>query len=138
MKKVLLDTNIVLDIALKREPHFSDSSQIFNLIDKELIEAAITATAVTDLYYIARKEKSNKQAKSFIIDLTKIIEIIGVDKEIIIDALNSNIKDFEDAVQVFAAEYNEIEAIITRNKKDFQSCDLEILSPKELVHKIVK
>ncbi len=136
--KVLLDTNIVLDIVLKREPHYSDSTQIFNLIDKELIEAAITATAVTDLYFIARKEKSSKLAKSFIIDLTKIVEIIGVDKEIITGALNSNIKDFEDAVQVYSAAYNEIETIITRNKKDFQDCDLEILSPKELVHRISK
>jgi predicted nucleic acid-binding protein len=66
------------------------------------------------------------------------IYLKNINEEIIIDALNSSIKDFEDAVQVFAAEYNEIEAIITRNKKDFQSCDLKFLSPKELVHKIVK
>ena len=66
------------------------------------------------------------------------IYLKNIDKEIIIDALDSSIKDFEDAVQVFAAEYNEIEAIITRNKRDFQGCDLEVLSPKELIHKIVK
>ena len=136
MKKVLLDTNILLDIALKREPHFSNSSQIFTLIDNELIEAAITATTVTDLYYIARKEKDAKQAKEFILDLMKIVDILDVDKEIIADALVSNIKDFEDAVQAVSAEYNEIEAIITRNKKDFESCNLKILSPKELNDKL--
>jgi len=138
MKKILLDTNIILDIALKRKPHFDTSSQIFNLIDNQSIEAAVTATTITDLYYIASKEKNSKQAKAFIFDLIKIVEIIGVDRDIIFDALNSNIKDFEDAVQVTSAEFNEIEAIITRNEKDFQGSNLEILSAKELIQKITK
>ena len=124
MKKVLLDTNILLDIALKREPHFNNSSQVFALIDNKLIEAAITATTVTDLYYLARKEKDAQQAKGFIPDLIKIVDILDVNKEIIANALVSDMKDFEDAVQAFSAGYNNVEAIITRNKKDFENCNL--------------
>lgn len=136
MKKVLLDTNIILDIALRREPHFSHSSEIFSLIDEKLIEGYITATSLTDIYYIARKEKSRNEAKEFILDLIQVINILEINKEIIKDALASEINDFEDAVQVQSAEYNEIETIVTRNKKDFKQSDLEILTPKELIQQI--
>ena len=133
MKRLLLDTNIILDIALKREPHFELSSKIFELIDKKRIIGYITASTVTDIYYISRKEKGNKIAIEFISNLIEIVDVIGVDKSIIVKALKSNLKDFEDAVQVSAAEYYEIEIIVTRNKSDFLNSGLEILTPKELI-----
>ena len=124
MKKILLDTNIILNIALRREPHFTHSSKLFGLIDEKLIAGYITATSLTDIYYIARKEKSKNDAKKFIIDLIKILIVLGVNKEIVEDALASDVDDFEDAVQVYSAAYNEIETVVTRNKKDFQESDL--------------
>jgi len=133
MKRLLLDTNIILDIALKREPHFELSSKIFELIDKKCIIVYITASTVTDIYYISRKEKGNEIAIEFISNLIEIIDVIGVDKSTIVKALKSNLKDFEDAVQVSAAENYEIEIIVTRNKSDFLNSGLEILTPKELI-----
>lgn len=133
MKRLLLDTNIILDIALKREPHFELSSKIFELIDKKRIIGYITASTVTDIYYISRKEKGNEIAIEFISNLIEIVDVIGVDKSIIVKALKSNLKDFEDAVQVSAAENYEIEIIVTRNKPDFLNSGLEILTPKELI-----
>ena len=119
MRRLLLDTNIILDIALKREPHFEHSSKIFELIDKKRIIGYITASTVTDIYYISRREKGNEIAIEFISNLIEIIDVIGVDKSTIVKALKSNLKDFEDAVQVSAAENYEIEIIVTRNKSDF-------------------
>jgi predicted nucleic acid-binding protein len=133
MKRLLLDTNIILDIALKREPHFQLSSKIFELIDKKRIIGFITASTVTDIYYISRKEKGNEIAIEFISNLIEIVDVIGVDKSTIVKALKSNIKDFEDAVQVSAAENYEIQIIVTRNKSDFLNSGLEILTPKELI-----
>lgn len=133
MKRLLLDTNIILDIALKREPHFELSSKIFELIDKKCIIVYITASTVTDIYYISRKEKGNEIAIEFISNLIEIVDVIGVDKSTIVKALKSNLKDFEDAVQVSAAENYEIEIIVTRNKSDFLNSGLEILTPKELI-----
>ena len=133
MKRILLDTNIILDIALKREPHFELSSKIFELIDKKRIICYITASTVTDIYYISRKEKGNEIAIEFISNLIEIVDVIGVDKSIIVKALKSNLKDFEDAVQFSAAECYEIEIIVTRNKSDFLNSGLEILTPKELI-----
>jgi predicted nucleic acid-binding protein len=136
MKDILLDTNIILDIALRREPHFIHASKLFDLIDEKLIKGYITATSLTDIYYIARKEKSRNEAKEFIFDLIKILEVLEVDKAIVQDALASDIDDFEDGVQVYAAKYNEIKTIVTRNKKDFQKSRLEILTPKELIQQL--
>jgi len=133
MRRLLLDTNIILDIALKREPHFEHSSKIFELIDRKRIIGYITASTVTDIYYISRKEKGNEIAIEFISNLIEIIDVIGVDKSTIVKALKSNLKDFEDAVQVSAAENYEIEIIVTRNKSDFLNSGLEILTPKELI-----
>jgi predicted nucleic acid-binding protein len=133
MKRLLLDTNIILDIALKREPHFELSSKIFELIDKKRIIGYITASTVTDIYYISRKEKGNEIAIEFISNLIEIVDVIGVDKSTIVKALKSNLKDFEDAVQVSAAENYEIEIIVTRNKSDFLNSGLEILTPKEII-----
>jgi len=133
MRRLLLDTNIILDIALKREPHFEHSSKIFELIDRKRIIGYITASTVTDIYYISRKEKGNEIAIEFISNLIEIIDVIGVDKSTIVKALKSNLKDFEDAVQVSAAENYDIEIIVTRNKSDFLNSGLEILTPKELI-----
>jgi predicted nucleic acid-binding protein len=133
MKRILLDTNIILDIALKREPHFEHSARLFELIDNKQFIGYITATTVTDIYYIARKEKGKDIALEFISNLIEVVDVLGIDKNTIVKALKSKMKDFEDAVQVSAAEYHDIEIIVTRNKSDFLNAGLEVLSPKELV-----
>lgn len=71
------------------------------------------------------------ESLNFIKSLIEVVEVIGIDKDIIIKALHSEIKDFEDAIQSFAAETNEIDIIITRNKTDFKNTSLKIYTPKE-------
>ena len=133
MKKVLFDTNIILDIALKRIPHYEASSKLFELIDLGLIEAYITGSSITDIYYIARKEKGRSITLKFLLELIQIVPVLGVDHDIIFQALQSDFSDFEDAVQVFSAGINNLEYIITRNKKDFVGSQVEILSPEEAI-----
>jgi predicted nucleic acid-binding protein len=133
MKKVLFDTNIILDIALKRNPYFDDASRLFGLIDKQIIAGNITATTITDIYYISKKEKGHFETLNFIINLIKVVDVIGVDKEVILNAIASDMKDFEDAIQASAAKLNDIEMIITRNKSDFKNTSLAVLSPEEFL-----
>jgi predicted nucleic acid-binding protein len=133
MKRVLIDTNVILDIALKRQPFFDSSSEFFYLIDLDKIAGFVTATTITDIYYISKKETNSETAIHFISGLLDIVDIVGVDKEVIVNALHSGMKDFEDAVQVSAAEYNEIRIIVTRNKADFNGCGLEIFTPDEFI-----
>ncbi|MBI9107233.1 MAG: PIN domain-containing protein [Spirochaetales bacterium] len=133
MKKVLLDTNIILDIALKRKPHFTSAFRLFALIDQGVIEAFVTGSSITDLFYIVRRDLGSNLARNFLIELVEVVPVIGVDHSIIVSALNSEIKDFEDAVQVFSAISSDINTIITRNKKDFANTHLTILTPDEFL-----
>lgn len=133
MRNVLFDTNIILDIALKRYPFFEDALELFSLIDSKIITGNITASMVTDIYYISKKEKGHADSINFIKDLVDVVEVIGVDKDIILKALASEMKDFEDAVQAVASELNEIEVVITRNKTDFTNAKIKIMTPKEFL-----
>jgi predicted nucleic acid-binding protein len=133
MVNVLFDTNIILDIALKREPYFNEAYKLFELINKKKITGNITAVTITDIYYISKKQKGHHESISFIKDLLEIIEVIGIDKNTIIKAVESKMKDFEDSIQLSAAELNGIQTIITRNKRDFKGTSLKILSPKEFL-----
>ena len=133
MKKVLFDTNIILDVALKRDPYFESAMQLFNLIDHNIISASITASTITDIYYISKKEKGHAIAIQFISNIIEIVDVLRIDKSVIENALIVNFKDFEDAIQVSSAEMNDLNAIITRNKKDFESAQVSIYTPDEFL-----
>ena len=133
MDNVLFDTNVILDLALKRAPHFDHAASLFALIDEKKISAYVTASTITDIYFISKREKGHEIALEFISNLVDVVNIIGVDKEIISRALGSTLKDFEDAVQVSAAEYNGIDCIITRNESDFLNAALKIFNPRQFL-----
>lgn len=118
--KILLDTNIILDIALQRKDFYENSSYIIEKIDQNKISAFLSATTITDLYYIIKKHKSDSVARSFLKDLIVLADVLGVEKSIITTAIDSNMKDFEDSVQATVAEFNSIDFILTRNIKDFK------------------
>jgi len=133
MKSVLFDTNIILDVALKRQEHFDAAQKLFGFIDSKQIIAYITATTITDIYYISKKDLGRDKAFELITNLIDVVEIAGVDKQVITNALNADIKDFEDSVQCSASSLNGIEYIISRNKKDFVNCEIEVYTPKEFL-----
>ena len=130
MQRVLFDTNVVLDIALKRTPHFDHAVKLFAMIDEGVINGHITASTVTDIYYICKRSIGHEAALAFLSDLIEIVEVIGVDRSVIVRALASAAKDFEDAIQIAAASFNHIDCIITRNEKDFKDTDVPIASPE--------
>lgn len=131
--KVLLDTNIILDIGLKRMPYYNFSASVFKLIEMELIYGFITATSITDIYYIINKQSSHNDSIEFISELIKIVEVLPTNLSIINIALNSDFKDFEDAIQSISAEINEIDYIITRNTKDFTNSNVKAIEPQSLI-----
>jgi len=136
MIKAVIDTNVILDIALNREPFFEYSSQIFDQIDDQILEGYITASSVTDIYYIASKQKDKSQARKFLISLIQILDVIGIDKDIVIQALECDLPDFEDAIQVFSAKSNSIDLIITRNVADFSTSGMKVLTPQEFIQNL--
>ena len=132
--KILIDTNVILDIALERKPFVEHAALLFKTANKKMIKLFMTATTVTDLYYIIRKEKGKETALLFLEDLIQFVDVASVDKNIIINALRSAVSDFEDAIQVCSAKQEEIKIIVTRNEKDFINSELNILSPKSFLN----
>jgi len=134
--KIMLDTNVILDIIEKREPFFSDSYQVFLKSAAGEYEAIIGASSVTDIYYIARKNcKDANQALSYIIDLLKITTSVDTKAVDIQEALKLNFNDFEDAVIAATASREGADYIITRNAGDFNNSPVPAMTPTDFLEK---
>ena len=132
--KVLLDTNVVLDVLLKREPFYQDSFVIFKLEDQERIDGWLSAASITDIFYLLRKDRQNVIEVYKIIDeLTALFTVAPVTAVTISGALSLRWKDFEDAVQFMAARESGAEFIITRNKDDYESSEIPCMSPADFI-----
>lgn len=131
-----LDTNVILDFALKRQPFFEDAVKLFSLTESEGYRRLITTNTVTDIYYVVRKEKGRDIALEFIKDLLAIVTLVGIDEVVIHEALNLGWKDFEDAIQYTAVNKTQVDVIITRNKKDFKEAAIAVQTPAEFIQSI--
>ena len=133
----MLDTNVVLDVLLNRPAFVQNSAAILRVASEE-IQEFITASAITDIYYIARKElRGSLQAKALIRNLLQIIHVAAVSEVDIWAALESDWKDFEDSVQNTVAEHQRFDYIITRNPSDFKDSNLPVLTPQEFANRFI-
>ncbi|MFY0626334.1 MAG: PIN domain-containing protein [Reichenbachiella sp.] len=131
MHSVFVDSDVIIDLLIDRQPHANASSKIFQLSDYEKIKIGTSTLCISNIHYIIRKYLGTKKAKSVIADLIEMIDVLEVSRNHIEKALNSKIYDFEDAIQNYVAcDYKNIDAIITRNIKDFKSADLPVLDPE--------
>jgi len=135
MMRIFIDTNIVLDFALGREPFASVARRLFDKIDENKVNACITASSITDIYYILKKSRPHEEVILFLKELVQNVRMLDVSAEIVGTALYSVFKDFEDAVQYYAAEYNDIEVIVTRNTKDYQLSAIPVMNAQEFLEK---
>lgn len=134
--KILLDTNVILDVFLEREPFFGASSQVLGYAEQDKIEGWICSTTVTTIHYLLAKALTRQKAEEHLNDLLKIFHISSVNRVVLEDALTSNFKDYEDAVLYHSAVHANLEAILTRNQKDFQESSLPVYSPAEFLKAI--
>ncbi len=133
--KVFVDTNIILDIFLKREPFFDNSQKAVLEIGRNNFIPHISGSSVTDLYYICKKSGMEKDViLENLKELLKTFEVLIVDKVSISDAISSDVKDFEDAIQIMACKKEKIDLIITRNKKDFKNDWIEVQTPEKYLN----
>jgi len=117
--KILLDTNIILDFLLDRDPFFENALKLMKIIDEGKIQAYITANSITDIVYVARKKFSLDEIRRVVLDLLEKINVTGVSREDILLAFDLGFSDFEDALQSACSEKEQVDYIITRNKRDF-------------------
>ena len=134
---VLLDTNIIVDVALEHQPHFEASQQVLLLVEQGQIEGYISASTFGDLYYIIRRSRGQEWTTDFIDWLVTYCQIATVNEAVIKMALTSNFRDFEDAIQYATAVINQLDAIVTRNPQDFPVTTPRILTPNQLIQELM-
>ncbi len=131
--KVLIDTNIALDVILEREPFVESATEIFELVEIGKLQGYIAATTITNIFYIVRKLKSREFALQAITRLLQGCHFCEVNHSVIQQALSLNLNDFEDGVQLACAVLNKLDAITTRNEDDFEGVEFTVLSPIDLL-----
>ncbi|MFA6979678.1 MAG: PIN domain-containing protein [Ignavibacteriaceae bacterium] len=120
MIKLFVDSDIILDLLAKREPHYIHAAELFTLIDRKAITAYTSPLIFANLHYLLKKSTSNTYALKSLRKLKTLINILPIDEKIIDQSLNSEFNDFEDAIQYFTAVNNGITLILTRNKIDYK------------------
>jgi predicted nucleic acid-binding protein len=131
MTNILLDTDVILDFFFDRKPYSDHAAKVFSLCESNIIKGFITPVILSNLYYLLRKSSTHERVIEKLSLLVSITEVLIIDKTSIKQALNSNFKDFEDALQNFSAECDgSIEIILTRNLKDYKNSTLGITTPE--------
>jgi predicted nucleic acid-binding protein len=134
----LIDTNIMIDLILKRHPFFENAFSLWEKIDRKEIKGFITSNSVTDIIYLSRREYSVKEIKPIILNLLKLIKIIDVDENDIIEAFNLDFKDYEDALQVQCSKKTKVDFIVTRNEKDFKDSEIPAIQTEKFLELLNK
>ena len=129
--KVFIDSDVILDLLAQRRPFYDDAAKIFTQAYKKSIEIHTMAVVFTNVFYILRKINGSKVAREQLKNLRLLVRILPITESITDMALNSKINDFEDGLQYFAAKENGIQAIVTRNIKDYVIKGLTIQTPRE-------
>ena len=127
----MLDTNVIIDLFLQRQPFAEDANTLVLLIEDGKLQASLCATTVTTVDYLVASAMGKVVARSQILRLLKTFDIATVNRKVLQDAADSKLKDFEDAVIAESAKASGIPTIITRNGKDFVGCGLNVYSPSQ-------
>ena len=135
MKKVFVDTNIVIDLLAKREPFFSEAAALFSLADKGKIKLSVSSLTIANTSYTLLRQVSASKAKAILRSLKLMIDILPLDDKIVELALNDEtFSDFEDGLQYFTARENRQDLIITRNLKDFKNSELPTMTAQQFIN----
>ena len=135
MTKILVDSDVILDLFLSREPHHRVAVEFFSYLDlnRKQIDAFTSALVIANVAYILQKIKTKKYALSKIRELRKILSVATITQNVIDQALNRPHKDFEDSIQYHSALEAGLPIIVTRDSSDFISGELQVLTPQEFL-----
>ncbi|MEI6206838.1 MAG: PIN domain-containing protein [Desulfuromonadales bacterium] len=134
---VFVDSDIILDLILGRQPFVAEAKGLFVLVETDRVTACTTPVVFTNIFYILRKEYSCETIKTILKNLRQLIAIISVDESSLDMALSSPMSDFEDALQYHAALSNGIESIITRNISDYRNTAIPAMTAGEFMAKFL-
>lgn len=135
MEKVFIDTDIILDVLAKREPHFQFAAHLLSLADKGKIKLGVSSLTFSNLNYILSKQFGATEARKVLVRFKTLVQVTSVDNKIIDLALGSNFKDFEDAIQYYCAISNGFKTLLTRNLKDYKSAKIPVMTVESFLKK---
>ena len=133
MKKVFVDSDVIIDLLIKREPFDENSKLLFQSGKNGSLKLYTSSDCITNIFYVLRKISNSAKAKEAIIRVLNYVSVLMVDEKIIRKALSSNMIDFEDAVQFLTALNNKIDYFVTRNVSDFKSKEIPVITPVEFL-----
>lgn len=128
---ILLDTDILIDIALDRQPHSESASKLLDLVELGSERASIAWHSISNLYYLVSPTRGDMSTREFIVELTRFVEVAITDSESIRYAAELPMSDFEDAMQVAAARACGARYIVTRNIRDYDRSPIPAVSPQQ-------
>lgn len=137
MTKILIDTNVIIDLLAKREDHYKDSLALFSLADRDEIQLIISTLSIANTYFLLNDVIKMKDSRAIMRKFKVLVDSFPLTDKVIELALNDiDFKDFEDGIQYYTALESNCKAIITRNTKDFKNSSIPVLRPREFLAKI--
>ncbi len=131
--KVLVDTNILLDVLQHRQPHYAYSAQVWSLAERKQVEAFVSAISFNNSVYVLEKQIGLSKALDAVRRIRRDFQTVPLNDPVIGDAFRLTRTDFEDAIQAASAKLVGADCVVTRNPPDFASFGLRVLRPEELI-----
>ena len=130
MTDIFIDTDVIIDFLIDREPHSREAAIIFTLIEQKKLKGYVSSLTFSNLYYILRKIESHIKVIAKLDSISRLLTILKVDQQIIKFAIASGFPDFEDSIQYNCAlDYKKIDVLITRNIKDYKGSQIPVMTP---------
>jgi predicted nucleic acid-binding protein len=134
MTNLFIDTDVIIDFLIDRKPYSREAAIIFTLIDQKKLKGYASSLTFSNLYYVLRKVEPHKKVLNKLDSISKMLTILNVCEQNILNALESGFTDFEDSIQYFCAlDCKKVEVIITRNTKDYKYSSLPIMTPGDFL-----
>lgn len=137
MKKIFVDTNIIIDLLADRRPHSKFAIALFEKAESQKVKLYASSHSFATIYYLLKKHVEDKNLRLILLGLLEYVNIIPIDIHIIKRGLKSKHKDFEDALQILSAmSIDKMDCIVTRDLKDFKDSEIPVFSPDDILKKI--
>ncbi len=134
MDRLLIDTNIIIDLLSQRDRFYKEAQELFTLADHKEVELIVSSLSFANTQYILSRSLSSAESRNILIKFKLLVEVVPLDDKIIELSLLSKFKDYEDAIQYYTALANNANIIISRNKKDFKEAKLPVMTAREYLN----
>jgi predicted nucleic acid-binding protein len=132
MTDIFIDTDVIIDFLIDREPYSREAAIIFTLIEQKKLKGYVSSLTFSNLYYVLKKIESHNKVIAKLDSISKLLTILKVDQQTIKYAIASGFPDFEDSIQYNCAlDYKKIDVLITRNIKDYKGSEIPVMTPAD-------